>query len=469
MIRTAFALAAFAGFAAVPARAADLESALLDRAKGLIQHCKQKGYKTVGVLKFLGAKEGGELSDNLGTVNTLLARRLEVALVLANDPRNPVDLIEDASAVAARTPGANHRTPEGRKALLAAKYKLAWGDPKARVSPDAFLTGLVGVSKDLKTLTVSFLSFDRATNTLAPVPGVPDAVVPNRAAALVELGESFTLRGAFDDGKVEAKKAKGNEAKPKEKTDAEAKPKEEKKADPPADLPKDKDAVQQAKEVRDQAAKHPAEDPDAPVKLTVLYNGKPVRVEVRDGKAFVPEPAQGQTVEFVLAKDGTPRRFGVVLKVNGENTLDKQRLPDARCRMWVLAAPKEAVAVRGYQLGTDRLETFRVLSVPESKAREVNYGADVGTITVTVFPEEKGPAPAPDLAEDAAEKTAVAVAKLPAEPSKSFDSLKAKLLEDANRGLIAEGAQVKGEVRVVKFTPAATPVMTLTVVYYKAK
>src|SRR5581483_8210134 len=105
MIRTAFALAAFAGFAAVPARAADLESALLDRAKGLIQHCKQKGYKTVGVLKFLGAKEGGELSDNLGTVNTLLARRLEVALVLANDPRNPVDLIEDASAVAARTPG----------------------------------------------------------------------------------------------------------------------------------------------------------------------------------------------------------------------------------------------------------------------------------------------------------------------------------------------------------------------------
>src|SRR5581483_5045014 len=202
---------------------------------------------------------------------------------------------------------------------------------------------------------------------------------------------------------------------------------------------------------------------------TVLYNGKPVRVEVRDGKAFVPEPAQGQTVEFVLAKDGTPRRFGVVLKVNGENTLDKQRLPDARCRMWVLAAPKEAVAVRGYQLGTDRLETFRVLSVPESKAREVNYGADVGTITVTVFPEEKGPAPAPDLAEDAAEKTAVAVAKLPAEPSKSFDSLKAKLLEDANRGLIAEGAQVAGAVQVVKFTPAATPVMTLTVVYYKAK
>ena len=218
--------------------------------------------------------------------------------------------------------------------------------------------------------------------------------------------------------------------------------------------------------MRDQAAKHPAEDPDAPVRLTVLYNGKPVKVEVRDGKAFVPEPAPGQTVEFRLDKDATPRRVGVVLKVNGENTLDKQRLPDARCRMWVLDKG-ESITVDGYQLGTDRVEKFRVLSVPESKAREVNYGANVGTITVTVFVE--GKPPAPDLAEDAAEKTAVAAAKLPAEPSPSFDSLKAKLLEDANRGLIAEGAQVPGQVQVVKFTPAATPVMTLTVVYYKAK
>ena len=108
-----------------------------------------------------------------------------------------------------------------------------------------------------------------------------------------------------------------------------------------------------------------------------------------------------------------------------------------------------------------------MLSAPESKAREVNYGPDVGTLTLTVFPE--GKAPAPDLSQDAAEKSAVAKAELPAEPSKSFDSLKAKLLDDANRGLIVEGAQVAGKVQVVTFTPAATPVMTLTVIYYKAK
>ena len=324
------------------------------------------------------------------------------------------------------------------------------------------------MSKDLKTLRVSFLSFDRTTNKLEPVPGVSDAEVANRAAALVELGESFTLRGAFDDGKIEAKpkeKAKNDQTKEPAKNDQ---TKEPAKNEPPADLPKDKDqsALQAAADVRDQkAAKHPAEDPNAPVKLTVLYNGKPVPIQVRDGKAFVPEPVAGQRVEFVLAKDAKAGRYGVVLKVNGENTLDKQRLPDARCRMYVLTNPGEAVTVRGYQLGTDRLETFRVLSAPESNAREVNYGPDVGTLTLTVFPE--GRAPVPDLAEDAAERSAVAKAELP--PSKSFDSLKAKLLEDANRGLIVEGAQVAGKVQVVNFIPAATPVMTLTIIYYKAK
>jgi hypothetical protein len=458
MTRIAFTLVVLA--VACPARGADLEGALLDRAKGLIKHCQQNKYQTVGVLKFLAAKEGegrsdDPFSDNLGTINTLLARRLEVALVLANDPRNPIGIIDDASAVAAKTPGANHRTPAGRKVLLAGHYKLAWGDSKALVKPDAFLTGFVHVSKDLKTLRVSFCYFDKA-NKLESVPGVPDAVIANRAAALVELGESFTVRGAFDDGKVEAK------AKPKAKNDP---PKETAKNGPPADLPKDKDVIQQAKDVRDQAARHPAEDPNAPVKLTVLYDGKPVKVEVRGGKAFVQEPTAGQRVEFVIAKDAGAQKFGVVLKVNGESTLDKQRIPDAKCRMWILTDPGESVTVRGYQLGVDRTETFRVLSAPESKAREINYGADVGRLTLTVFPE--GKAPAPDLAEDAAEKNAVAAAELP--PSKNFDALKAKLLEDANRGLIVEGAQVEGKVQVVNFTPAATPVMTLTVIYYKAK
>src|SRR2546430_17469973 len=128
MTRIAFTLVVLT--VAGPARGADLEGALLDRARGLIKHCQQNKYQTVGVLKFLAAKNGGEFSDNLGTVNTLLARRLEVALVLANDPRNPVGIDDDASAEAARTPAANHFTAKGRPALFDAQSKLGCDDPQ---------------------------------------------------------------------------------------------------------------------------------------------------------------------------------------------------------------------------------------------------------------------------------------------------------------------------------------------------
>ena len=178
MFRTAFAVAACVFVSSPPAPATDLESALLDRAKGLVKHARETGYKTVGILKFLGAKDGGDLSDNLGTVNALLAKRLEVALVLANDPRAPITLIDNASAVAAQTPGANHRTPEGRKVLLAAKYKPMWGDPKAGARADAFYTGLVGVSQDLKSLTVSFMSLLSETELVPAGVARPRGALP---------------------------------------------------------------------------------------------------------------------------------------------------------------------------------------------------------------------------------------------------------------------------------------------------
>src|SRR5262245_33010669 len=78
----------------------ELERALVRKAPAVIKKLKEKGYKNVGVLKFLAAKEGGKLTDNVGTMNTLLAQRLELALALANSPKEPIGLIENASAVA---------------------------------------------------------------------------------------------------------------------------------------------------------------------------------------------------------------------------------------------------------------------------------------------------------------------------------------------------------------------------------
>jgi hypothetical protein len=97
----------------------------------------------------------------------------------------------------------------------------------------------------------------------------------------------------------------------------------------------------------------------------VRYNGKKVPLELKNGKAFVPEPQEGQTVELGLKQDGSKNRYGVVLKVNGENTLEKERLPDLTCHKWVLDPGYGPWAIRGYQVG-DVLEKFRVASIAES-------------------------------------------------------------------------------------------------------
>src|SRR4051794_14075565 len=86
-------------FVAAPASAEEaklptLEQALVRRAPAVLAHVKkavtERSRRNVGVLKFLVSKDGRKTSDNVGTLNLLLARRLELALILANDVRDPV-------------------------------------------------------------------------------------------------------------------------------------------------------------------------------------------------------------------------------------------------------------------------------------------------------------------------------------------------------------------------------------------
>ena len=120
-----------------------LERGLLRQAPKLIKHFKDHNYKNVGVLKFLVSREGTGFSDNVGTLNLLAARRLELALILANDPRTPVGITADASDVARKIVGASHLSKAGREKLFTGKYPLAWG--KDVVQPDAFVTGTTEV------------------------------------------------------------------------------------------------------------------------------------------------------------------------------------------------------------------------------------------------------------------------------------------------------------------------------------
>ena len=171
---------------------------------------------------------------------------------------------------------------------------------------------------------------------------------------------------------------------------------------------------------------------------------------------------------FRLRRNAAKGRFACVLKVNGENTLFRQKLPDVNCRKWLLFPENtDGVVVAGFQKTDDATEQFRVLPKAESKAREVDYGADVGTVTLTVFGESKGLPPAGDNSRESLDTKALENAKPAKAKAKDFDVLTAQLLQDAERGLIAEGTTVGSKIAIVKFQADPQPLMSLTVTYYK--
>jgi hypothetical protein len=425
----ALVLAAGGGLPA-PARADDLERQLLKQAPKVIQYLQDKGYQNVGVLKFRVKKGDGPISDRAGTLNLTLADRLELALVLADDFKKPVGIIRNASAVAARIKGANHLTKEGRQKLFDGSYPLAWGDQE--VPADAFLTGVVQVSPDLDELTVGILAFDRSGAALEKVVQFTAA---NDAAALAETGESFLLRGAFDAGQEQVVEKK---------------------------------AIQTAARVRENKHEFPLADDAAPVELEIRYNGQKVPLEIREGNALIPEP-QRQKVTFVLKRKGNSKeRYGIVLKVNGQNTLYRQRLKDVQCRKWILDPGDEPITIRGFQREGGQAEEFKVLSPAESKAKEIDYGADVGTIALVVFREKQGKdRPLAVVSEEDEDLAALTRAVFPAEKPRNLAALKAQLRADATRGLIEGGDVIPSKVQQVKFQPDPTPVMTATITYYR--
>jgi len=482
---------------AIGAQAADdLERELLVAAPAVLKYAQERGYKNIGVLKFRIKKGDHPGSDRAGTLNSNLAMRLELALIMANKVRAPIGIVHDASAVAANIPGASHLSADGRQRLFTASYPLAWGSET--VEADAFFTGAVSISSDLKTMVVGIVAFDRTSSGLEKVrqftvcPDVDD---------LLETGETFVVRGLFDGGKVAKTGAGGTE--------------------PQLALAK---VVENATKVKDSTdpSDHPLapSNGEAPVELELFYDQQKVPLEIHDGAAFVVEPQENQQVTFVLkrkAKDNV--RYGVVLKVNGENTLGRQRLKDADCRKWILEPGAPPVTVRGFQVDNQTAEEFRVLSRAESKAKEIDYGTDVGTINLVVFRERaanndapaapSGPAPpggpAPPDAPAAPKGPAPANAPAPpkAQPSEApasaasrksqpsvnagpdeedfavltrgvfpkqrpanLAALKAQLGQQASRGLIVQGQLVQAGTRTVTFVTDPTPVMSAVITYY---
>lgn len=432
------------------ARADDLpslERALRSAAPELLRFAKDRRYANIGVLKFRIKKGDGQLSDSVGAMNMKLAERLGTALILANDVRQPIGIVHDASSVAATIPGASHLTEEGRKRLFEPKYPLAWGD--SQVNPDAFFVGIAHISADYKTMTVGIAICDRNAEKLVNV--IQFEAKPN-TTTLVETGESFSVRGLFDGGKVEIN--------PKN-----------------AEAQVAKATFEQAVAARQDSDNHPLNSSTSPVALEVRYGNERIPFEFEAGEIRIREPLEGEQVTFTLRRRDPKdeRRYACVLKVNGENTLFSQRQNDFDCNKWVLEKGRDELVVRGFQKTDNTRAAFRILSRAASEAKQMDYSADIGLLSLTVFVEvgKHNPLPRPpaiNLAEEDEDAAIIQVARFPEKKPKSLDALKSQItFISKTRGIIDEGKDEKGDTITVPFEADPRPIMSASVRYYQPK
>lgn len=429
----------------------------------------EHGYRNVGVLKFRVQKAGQEVSDRVGTLNTELATQLETALAIYRRTKMGFGVIADASGTAAGIPGASHLTEAGCEKLFSGKYRLAWGTPPETVAADAFIVGVASVAADLRTMDVAIGAVDGSSAAMQKIASVTCQLQP---AQLVGIGESFRTRAVMSPGmaNVAAKQSAST---------------------PPVTSVTPPNPIHQASASAANIVKKqepfPLEASDSPVGVTITYDGTKVPIEIRDGRAFVVEPREGQKVTIKVEKkrrDG--KRIGVVLKVNGENTTKRQSDPDLYCWKWILSDATPAVTVRGYHVDSQQIQPFKVLSAAESQRREIDYGADVGVISVTVFgdasaaPEAAVEAARPDPATVAGGKIAPDLALLTRQvrvasvAAASPEMLREKLLNSVggaarDRGLmVPSGATEKSNLSITEFSPYPTPEMSAVISYYTA-
>jgi hypothetical protein len=433
-----------------------LDQALRDAGPKLVSKLRERKYKNVGVLKFLVRTGDGPARDNIGPLNTSLADRLEVALVLALDD-DSLGIIANASkgVAASDNPRATHLTEAGRKELFKINKKyfhIPWkaADP---VQPDAFLTGEARFSPDRRSVRVSVQLFDR---------GDPDTVctlceftAASDLRSLTETGITFATRGALDDPAKLVAKAADNAPQPDDSKD---------------DLQK-------------KAAAALTDLRKSPVRLDVLYDAEeqpvaPAPLPADQGNVLLRVPTPRTTQKVSLRLTNTDREtYGVVLKLNGQSTIKHEQLDALDCKRWILK-PNESITINGFQLDNQRMDPFQVRSPIESELNAVNYGDNAGTISMVVFRSGKP--------EDTLLKNDEAIATVSrgmlslhgeatASDLKRFQSqLRKETTTDArdarSRGLVTgSGMTGNSPVKDEDFYPIPTPVVSATIRYYEPR
>ncbi len=425
----------------------------------------------IGALRFMIRKGDDPMFEpNIGMLNTDLARETQKTLMFANPATertvaNRFVVIRDAFEVAEKLPKANFLTgdPNDRAAFFTPKYPLAWkletGEDSAHA--DAFLFGTGTIAKDFRTIRLQLCAFVKGGRDV--IEGT-EFSVPLDPRYISAMGENHIVSSR---GKSNSK-------------------------------PSDEAIQKSASEIRDNPElHHPLQRTDAPVSIVVEYGD-----ELADGKvdwkvkdiafinqptenlngAFLPSPKKQQRVRFTIRRnpeyDG--QRLGVLLKVNGENTLLKQVLPDSQCRIWVLEPNRSDFMVDGFYVAVGpngSKQAFSVVNDSPDQALAKRYGTNIGIISLSVFEEELNPV---GSTLDPNARMALLTVKHAGVPKvaasdvfQARESMAQTLFsqnqnQNQERGVIVDdGIGVNVNVPVIGFRRATLPVMSATIRYYR--
>jgi hypothetical protein len=444
-------LIALVALTVAPAVAGEtLAESLYAKAPAVLQKLKKKDMTAVGVLKF--TTDDGATSDTLKELGLTLAVRTQTALLLANkDPQlvvieNPSKQVDEAKLYEA-----NHLSADGRKAFFTKKYLPAFG--KDEMDATGFVVGTARPSEDRKTLTLKLQLFDKS-GTRTDL--TDEWAVDFDPDLLGEAGDSYALPPITRKAVVSGQPIKKEEIR-KLVVDTSL---VVVKATPP---------TPEAKPVPNPALEN------CPVRWEIRYNDK---VQPVSGD-LLPEPAEGDKVTFVLTNPSKDETFAVVLLVNGESTLYKERQAVAKCRKWILE-PRTETVISGFQTGPVESKVFKVVRPEDPDADSVRYSENLGQFRLAVFAgkvTDKNPNPADGKSVD--EVSAIANARLNDRPDgvrpQSLEELQASLTRTGRDGTNARGVVVAGAAAESKTVQAwfavasETPVADITLRYFHPK
>lgn len=382
------AVAALALTGTAPARADNIDQGLLQLQKGqtetpaqaIMRYLRQQKYRNVGVLRFEVKKGAAPATMAAGQLNSLMATRLENALIYVADLKDPIGVTRGASTVAAtRDRAANYHTAAGRQGLFQHEYPLAWGAQSVKV--DAFLTGRVEISEDFSQTKLVIQCFDKKDATLREV--VPPITMKTDRALLRDMGQTFvitkrSLKLKAGDGIIDDEELNDEAI-----LDARNDNKDPGNSDPDNKNPKQPPAgsnnITQIKEYLD---------------FQILIDGEAAEITPHgdQGKIKMPTPDQKITIKL-----NAKVKMGVLLRVNGVNTLGEQKDERALTEYsWWILEPNKDYTIRGFY-ANDMVKAFRAAAKADVDVSELGDKQERwGKIEFDVF-VDKGPGVTDDV------------------------------------------------------------------------